>query len=353
MKNEKPLITIIVPVYNVEKYLDECINSLINQDYKRIEIILIDDGSKDNSLKICKEFEKKYKNIKLIEQKNSGVSIARNKGIENANGEWICFVDSDDYMEKNMISKMVEEANKETFDILITPPIMDYKKVSEKAKIFDEEINFTNKNKDKLLLNVICRQYKEKNVTHINAGGPWGKLYKTEFIRNNNLSFIVGLKRMQDVIFNLYSMNIANKVIYREIFLYHYRINSESVCLKYNSTIFETFSAVIENMLLFAKENNKKADFYQAIYLKTILLYIEGCRISIIHKDNHNSLINKIKELQNIYNKDIYKNAFICIERKELNFKLKIFTIFAKFKVFPIVYLLVKIFDKTKNKEQK
>lgn len=352
MRNEKPLVTIVVPVYNVEKYLNECINSLVKQDYENIEIILVDDGSKDNSLKICREFQEKYKNIKVIEQENLGVSVARNKGIENANGEWICFVDSDDYMEPDMISKMVKKTEEEEFDVLITPPIMDYEVVTKKGKIFEKELDFTSENKNELLLNIICRQYGGKYSTDINAGGPWGKLYNTKFIKDNNLRFIVGLKRMQDVVFNLHTMNTANKVIYREEFLYHYRINASSVCLKYNPTIFETFSNVVSHMLSFATENNKEKEFYQAIYLKTILLYIEGSRISITHKDNKNNLFDKIKDLKKIYNQEIFTNAFKYIDKKELNIKLKIFTMFVKLRIFSIVYLLVKIFDKTKIKEQ-
>lgn len=353
MEENKQLVTIVVPVYNVEKYLRQCIESLVNQDYENVEIILVDDGSKDNSLKICEEFEKKYKNIKLIKQTNSGVSVARNKGIENANGEWICFVDSDDYMEENMISKMMEQTKKEKFDVLITPPIMEYDVVSKRAKIFDTEKRFENENKEELILNIICRQYGRKYNTEINAGGPWGKLYSTKFIRDNNLTFIVGLKRMQDVMFNLYAMNVANKVLYKEMFLYHYRINASSVCLKYNPTIFETFNQVIKVMLTFAKDNKKNEKFYQAIYLKTILLYIEGSRIDTVHKDNHDSIIKKIKKLRQLYNNEMYKKAFLDIENKQLNFKLKVFRTFARMRFFFMVYLLMKIFDNSKNKEQK
>lgn len=353
MKEDNALVTIVVPVYNVEKYLNKCLTSIINQDYANKEIILIDDGSKDNSLIICKEFQKKYKNIKVIEQENLGVSVARNKGIEKANGDWICFVDSDDYMEPNMISKMIENTRKEDFDILITPPIMEFESKSKKNKIFEREMDFTSENKENILLNIVCRQYGNNYNTEINAGGPWGKLYNLKFLKDNNLKFIVGLKRMQDVVFNLYAVNAAKRIIYREEFLYHYRINASSVCLKYNPTIFKTFSEVIDNIMLFAKENKKDESFYQAIYLKTILLYIEGSRISIIHKDNHDSIFCKIRELKKIYNQEIYINAFSNIKKKELNFKLKLFRMFVRLRLFLIVYILIKVFDKTKDREQR
>ena len=100
---EKDLISIIIPVYNVEKYLKECVDSVRKQTYKNLEIILIDDGSKDNSGKLCDELAKEDNRIKVIHKENGGLSDARNVGIENATGEYIQFIDSDDFVEKDMI----------------------------------------------------------------------------------------------------------------------------------------------------------------------------------------------------------------------------------------------------------
>ena len=100
MKN-KDLISIIIPVYNVEKYLEECIESVINQTYRNLEIILVDDGSTDKCLETCKEYEKRDNRIKVIHQENAGVSVARNVGIDFSTGQYIGFVDSDDFIEKD------------------------------------------------------------------------------------------------------------------------------------------------------------------------------------------------------------------------------------------------------------
>lgn len=105
--NAQPLVSVIVPVYNKEKYLKKCIDSIINQTYSNLEIILINDGSKDSSLEICYTYEKKDRRIKVIDQKNAGPSVARNKGIENASGEYISFVDADDEIELNTYEILV------------------------------------------------------------------------------------------------------------------------------------------------------------------------------------------------------------------------------------------------------
>lgn len=112
MKNEMPLISVIVPVYNVEKYLSKCVESIINQTYKNLEIILVDDGSTDNSLQICEKYAQKDNRIKVIHKKNGGQATARNIGLDIAEGEYIGFVDADDYIHSEMYDKLIKRIQK-------------------------------------------------------------------------------------------------------------------------------------------------------------------------------------------------------------------------------------------------
>ena len=129
------LVSIIVPIYNTEEYIDKCVESIINQTYKEIEIILIDDGSTDNSPILCDKWEEKDKRIHVIHLKNGGVSRARNIGLKNANGKYISFIDSDDYVESNFIEVMIEEFMKEKADIVISK----FCKVYEDCTIMKQE----------------------------------------------------------------------------------------------------------------------------------------------------------------------------------------------------------------------
>lgn len=134
-------VSVIVPVYNVEKYLKRCLDSIINQTYKNIEIILVNDGSKDNSRNICEEYEKKYENISLINQENGGLSAARNTGLKYVKGEAVTFVDSDDWLELDAIEYYVESMKKHNVDMVVTNNVRtkDYQeKVVQPDKIKEE-----------------------------------------------------------------------------------------------------------------------------------------------------------------------------------------------------------------------
>lgn len=134
--SKEPLISVIIPVYNVEEYLDRCLESVANQTYKNIEIILIDDGSTDNSGKMCDQWAEKDRRIRVIHQKNGGLSNARNKGIEEAKGEFISFVDSDDWIEANMLTDFISIAMTQHCDIVCSDPFHTNgkKQISKKRK---------------------------------------------------------------------------------------------------------------------------------------------------------------------------------------------------------------------------
>ena len=115
----KPVISVVVPVYNAETFLDKCIQSIVNQTYKNIEVILLDDGSTDKSLDVCKNFAKTDKRIKVIHKKNSGAADSRNLGVQKAIGEYVTFVDSDDYIDQNMIAALYDNMKKYAAEVSI------------------------------------------------------------------------------------------------------------------------------------------------------------------------------------------------------------------------------------------
>lgn len=174
-----PKVSIIVPVYNVEKYLDKCLNSLINQTLKDIEIIIVNDGSPDNSQAIIDKYKNKYSNIKAYTKKNEGLSSARNYGMKYAKGEYISFIDSDDYIEYNMYEKMYKKAKEHDFDIV----------TCDLTYIYEDKKVYCSSNIKKDLFN---KKEIKKIMTNIYPAA-WNKIYKRKLLQNTKINFKIGV----------------------------------------------------------------------------------------------------------------------------------------------------------------
>ena len=167
-------ISVIIPVYNSSTYLRKCLDSVVNQTLKDIEIIVINDGSTDDSKNIIEEYSCKYKNIIFIDQENKGIGKTRNIGIKKATGEYITFVDSDDYIKENMLEEYYKYAKKHNFDLVIGSYI---KKINNKEIIFENNKFKTGNVKT------------TPQILYLIEYGPWAKLYKREMLINNNIYF--------------------------------------------------------------------------------------------------------------------------------------------------------------------
>lgn len=200
-------ISIIIPVYNVEKYLSKCLDSVINQTYKDIEIICINDGSTDNSFGILEDYAQKDIRIKIINKKNEGVSIARNIGINQSNGEYIIFLDSDDWIESNTCELSIDCIKKHDADICCFG-------INEIVK---DNINIREWESPALKKEIL--QLEDKKILMVNA---CGKLFKRSFLLNNNISFPEMIKTGEDAIFNLTCLCNNAKYITLNERLYNY-----------------------------------------------------------------------------------------------------------------------------------
>lgn len=203
-------ISIIVPIYNSEKYLNKCIDSLINQTEKNIEIILVNDGSTDNSEKIIKEY--KDKRIKYYKNKNQGIGKTRNFGIEQATGSYIMFVDSDDYIEKNACEKMYNKAVNENLDVVLC----DFYKEYDNGNIEEIHTNSFNnsslKENPNIITDYLC---------------PWAKIYDRKMIIDNNIKFVENLK-YEDAPFVIKALCTAKKIGKIDECLNYYLIHDNS-----------------------------------------------------------------------------------------------------------------------------
>lgn len=293
------LVSVIVPVYNVEKYLEKCVHSIINQTYENTEIILIDDGSTDSSGKICDKFSELEKKIKVIHKDNGGVSSARNVGIENAKGEYISFVDSDDWIEPGMIEAL--------YNIIISNDVQ-----LAACNLYNEIENVDICNELKLMdTSIKILHEKDIYISSLNytdvRGYLWNKLFSKKYITHKLDN---SLMQCEDLLFVTQYMHNIQRIAYTQKKLYHYVRNTTERKYNYtnrNLTLMDAYEKIrveyIENCpeLVYIIERN---------LLKIYLNF--RARYKIIG-DNNNELYNKIKRGINKYFKVVICNSKISI----------------------------------------
>lgn len=230
-----PKVSVIVPIYNVEKYLEKCINSLLSQTLEDIQIILVNDGSKDNSGNIAKEYEKNNKDrVIYVEKENGGLSDARNYGLKYATGDFIAFLDSDDYIEKNAYEEMYNKVIEENADYVECDFIWEF---PNKIRV-DKQYPYKNKKEMLSFVRVVA----------------WNKLIKRQLITDNNLEFPKGL-RYEDVEFTYKLIPFINKFAYVDKPFIHYVQRKGSIANVQNERTAEIFT-VLDNVIEFYKKNN-------------------------------------------------------------------------------------------------
>lgn len=217
---EYPVISVIVPVYNVEEYLSICLNSILNQTFTNYELLLINDGSSDNSGAICNEFAKKDQRIKVVHQENVGVSSARNKGISIADGEYLCFIDADDWIEINYLSTMIEDTIKFNTDFLFSGYVIHDCFRKTKKKIHPNKSEGIGKF---VFSNII------NSLTSIPL---WTCLIKKSVILKNKILFNELCKYGEDQEFILKALLNSNWAKSNHLCLYNYRLNESSAMVK-------------------------------------------------------------------------------------------------------------------------
>lgn len=257
-KGGKMKLSIIVPVYNAEHFLDKCIKSVQSQTLQDFELILVNDGSKDNSLEICKKYSQEDSRIIVFNQENSGQSKARNVGLENANGEYIAFLDSDDWVDSDYYERLVVACEKNEAEVSCGS-ILRVRKNYQKYRIkYTEEKVYTN-SQEKI------------DIAHVpDMCYVWNKVYKKEFLDRINLKFVEGMF-FEDVDFVTRAVYFSNKIVTVPDTYYHYWTNRNSTVktMKISDKKRADSLKSKEMVLKFFKEHNLKSKARNLIKRKT------------------------------------------------------------------------------------
>ena len=218
----KELISIIVPVYNAEKYLQKCLDSILEQTYQNLEIIIVNDGSTDNSGQICHEYEQKDSRIIYMEKENGGVSDTRNTGLDRMTGSYVTFVDSDDWLEPNYVQFLYEKLIEHQADIVVG----NYTRFNEANSVFYFHTSADYYEKVYDNTSIISCLYDSKELLNSALIVAWGKIYKKEIMAN----FRFPIDRIgEDALFNLKALLDSKKVVYVNKSAYIYRVREGSL----------------------------------------------------------------------------------------------------------------------------
>ena len=319
-------VSVIVPVYNAEKYLRRCLDSIMNQTYKDIQVVVINDGSKDNSDEVIKSYTNNRFEIKYIYQQNQGPSVARNRGIDESEGEFISFVDADDYLEMNAIEIMMMQQRKLDADIVIANHLRHEKDKQVSYSVDLPEILDTNEGLEALF---------RKKV----RVGCYGKIYRIKALKRNGLYFPTD--RYGEDVYHLYKCMISNlKIAWLDKVVYHVVDTEGSICNSYNYKfvyMMDTLSEIQDELIEEGLWKKHKASFekYYASHLYFLINY--GIRF------NNEQFLNEVLD------KNLYPKSQITLGNDK---RIKVILDAVIFGMSKRLYIIIKKWKKSVRKKE-
>ncbi len=340
------LVSIVIPIYNVEKYLEQCIISILEQSYNKIEVLLIDDGSTDKSKDICDMFERKDIRVHAYHKSNGGLSDARNYGMTKCNGKYVMFVDGDDWLDKETVSESLEFAERNELDIVFFTYKKEYENQTVDVHVYEGNM-ICDKQEDLLRKRLFGSQKQElKHPEYADSlCSACMKMYRKSILDKSKVLFqpINVIGSYEDGLFNLQLMKYTDKTGYLDKTFYHYRkTNTSSLTSTYKSRLVEqwnTLFGLIDESIIEEKLDSE----YRERLENRITLSLIG--IGLNELCSTKKITDKKKIIKNYINTVEYKKAIKDIELECFPLKWRIFFWGAKRGAVNIVYILLVIMD--------
>lgn len=342
MKNKKPFFSVIVPCYNVKLYLKECIESIIGQSFKDFELFIIDDGSTDGCSEICDKYKEKDNRIRVFHQANAGVSVARNKGIKNANAEWIIFIDPDDWVEKGMLEALHEIVSETKADLYLFDYYQEFAKKRVIKQFMSQSGYLPQETIKELRLAPFNQFIKNGKIEEYETNVIWDKVYKTDILRSNKLHFIEEARKGQDVIFNAEAFQLCNSYYYFHKTLYHYRYLESSITNRYNPNVRFYNEIAFREQERIINQYKLQEEYWDNYYVRVLTRLYSCMRLYYFHEKNPKSWLQTKKELRQVLKTEPYKNAMNRVKQQFLHGGQKIFVLCLKSRCFLFLKILVR-----------
>lgn len=309
-------ISIVVPVYNVEKDLQRCVESIIKQSYPLWELWLINDGSTDSSADLCEKFAAYDNRIRVIHKENGGVSSARNVGIDNASGDYVIFVDSDDYLEENTLELMLKAAISANADVVLCGFI--YRIMSENSTIRNVPQHPFVGDNDSFLANYFWEVYQKDLINP-----PWNKLIRRELLQENDLKFNINFSILEDIAFSIQVLEKSSKIVILQEALYNYCFKQQgNLVNKFHQNFFEALLNLDECLRQYftIEDNTGLDDIRQQIFFQKTLAYLRKMYVESGYDNKA-----KYKELCRVCNNERLRICIKCCTSNEFSKKMVLF----------------------------
>ncbi|MFB9325047.1 glycosyltransferase [Paenibacillus aurantiacus] len=344
----KPKISIIVPIYNMERYLERCMDSLTNQRLADVQIVAVNDGSTDRSLDIARRYAAADKRIIVLDKRNGGVSDARNAGMAAAEGDYIGFVDPDDWVDPDMYEAMYAAANAEGADIVMCGYVREFG-THAKEKVFDapDTLHYSAEEvRRKMVRRLVGPLGDEVGQPELlDAWGTvWSKIYRADMLRSAAVRF-VDLQRIgsnEDSLFNMYASYEARSFVFLNRPFYHYwRANEASATSRRNPKLAEQFQTLFGLIEAFIQEKRLGAEFEEAL-ANRIALSTLGLGLNIVAGGRPGAAaISKVRAIHGMLSQARIRRAFDRFELARCPLPWRAFFICAKYRMSPVLYVLL------------
>lgn len=324
-----PAVSVVIPVYNSAKYLRECIDSVIAQTFTDWEIVAVDDGSPDESPAILDEYAQKDSRIKVIHKKNGGVSAARNDGLEAAGGEYILFVDSDDFLDKGALQAAYGEAARVNADVVITDHWLWKENGSEtEHRFFSREFVFTEREQiDSVERTVLYKGYSPYPSASCSYmfSALWSKLIRRDLLIQNGIRFSTSMKLYEDGLVALQVFHWAKVVAYKQALTYHYRILANSLCHVNEDRLVEDCGKIAVQVKDFMEKSGALGVLQEAYYARLLFLLKKMALRGFFFKGSEKGFFQRYREYRNLLVSSPYRDAVAAVPSLKLTGNEKTF----------------------------
>lgn len=346
---QNALISIVIPIYKAERFLPKCLDSILDQTYTNLEVICVNDSSPDNSLEVLNKYAEKDSRIRVVDKENEGVSAARNVGLSMVSGEYVMFVDADDWIDPETCQCAVDAMTEYQVDVVLWSYVSEnhgnqsFKKLFNGDMVFEEEI--CKQRLHRRFVGIVDDELAHPELA--DALCPvWGKLYKREVIQKSGARFVdlSEIGTYEDGLFNLEVFGEVKKVVYLDRCFYHYRRdNTGSATSRYNPNLFNQWQNLYQRMTEYITDRNLPEVYTKALHNRRSLGML-GLGLNIVSTDL--PITRKLHLIRTILRDERYIQAYRELDFQYFPIHWKVFYGCAKYKITVGVYTLLKVIQK-------